>query len=464
MHAYSWSRPARTAGTERARTVEEVFGLTPERYAEVPVLDRVPLPGTGITYVTGYSGTGKSVLLRLFLADHPEAHVPGEVTDDRPLIDLFDLPLPDTLQLLGQVGLGEAFTYLTPYHRLSDGQRARARLALAYASGHRLLVIDEFLSTVDRVSAAVVAYGFQKFCRRNGVSAVVATAHGDLGDQLGPDHTVVLDYNGAKTVTTGPGIATAPFRDTTVIRPGEPADYESMERFHYMGGLDVPVEAFDMEVHVAEVNGVVAAAKVLSPPYPRSWERHSVFRDVNEALTVSRRTVVHPVFRSVGLAGRLCDPALAARPAVFIRSALGRFQPFPLSAGYTEVEVDTAQNTELARRADELAAGGLKGLGAAERALLRERAVQMLTAEYHQYRDIAGLPALEPPADQSVRTWFARCVEVMDEERLATVVKPFPMAGFVSRSSAGVDETVARAASASASESVHVAAQPGVTL
>lgn len=114
MHAYSWSRPARTAGTERARTVEEVFGLTPERYAEVPVLDRVPLPGTGITYVTGYSGTGKSVLLRLFLADHPEAHVPGEVTDDRPLIDLFDLPLPDTLQLLGQVGLGEAFTYLTP--------------------------------------------------------------------------------------------------------------------------------------------------------------------------------------------------------------------------------------------------------------------------------------------------------------------------------------------------------------
>ncbi|MFG3284426.1 hypothetical protein [Streptomyces sp. NPDC048111] len=446
MRTYSWSRPPRVGGSERIRAVEDIFGLTPDRFTAVPVLDEVAVPDTGITYVTGYSGTGKSLLLRLFLADHPEAHVPQDVVDDRPLVELFDGPLSRTLHLLGQVGLGEAFTYLTPYARLSDGQQARARLALAYAGGHRLLVVDEFLSTVDRVSAAVVAYAFQKFCRRNGVSAVVATAHDDLAAPLGPDHTVVLDHNGVKRIPPAPQAPLAPFREHTVVRPGELADFQRMERFHYMGGLDVPPEAFDLRVWVAEVNGVAAGAKVLSPPYPRSWERHAVFREVNAALTVSRRTVVHPVFRGLGLAGMLCDPALAEQPAVFIRSALGRFQPFPVRAGYAEVPVDLAEGTQLDLRTAELLAHGLSDEPSDEElGLLRERGAEMLLAEYRQYRDLGGLTPLGPAAERPVGTWFGRCVAVMTTDQLVALVRPFPMAGFAWRTPAPAQDATAEA-------------------
>ncbi|MEU8539749.1 hypothetical protein AB0C52_07060 [Streptomyces sp. NPDC048717] len=442
MHSYSWSRPAFGGGTESSRIITSVFGLSDDRFTAVPVLEDVIVPSTGITYVTGYSGAGKSKLLELFRSQHPEAHVPSgpaDPADDRPLVELFDMPLQKTLSLLGQVGLGEAFTYLTPYNRLSDGQRARARLALAYSESRRLLVIDEFLSTLDRESARIAAYGFQRFCRRNGVSAVVATAHDDLVGALGPDLLIKLDYNGEKNVVQQPCLAAIPFEETVRIRPGSLADYEELARFHYMGGLDVPPDAFDIRVHVAEVSGKVAGVKVLSSPYPNAWQRFREFREVNEALTISRRTVVHPVFRSIGLAHRLCDPRLASRDHVYIRSALGRFQPFPLSAGYRSVEVADNRETELSAAVAELAvsveAAGGPGKWPGDRAkattLLRERGVELLVGEYVQYRELGGLMPLAHAELSRVRRWFTRCNDALSFEQLWEAARPFLMAGFI---------------------------------
>ncbi|MFD9123317.1 hypothetical protein [Kitasatospora sp. NPDC059571] len=440
MRAYDWSRPQLSSGGQASRSIEEIFGLGAEAFAAVPVLSGVSVPSSGLTYVTGYSGAGKSKLLELFLADHPEAHVPSAPTDDRPLLELFDLPLPEALHLLGQVGLGEAFCYLTPYRQLSDGQRTRARIALAYAGDHRLLVIDEFLSTLDRTSAQIAAYGFQRFCRRNKVSAVVATAHADLADALGPDLLITLDYNGQHTGERPDRGARTPFADRITVRRGTLADYDELSRFHYMGGLDVPPDAFDLSVQVAEVAGKVAAVKVQSPPYPRSWERFRAFRDVNESLTVSRRTVVHPVFRSLGLARIICNPQLADRPRVFIRSALGRFQPFPLSAGYREVPVASNRRTELAAAVDDLfppgdSAGGRAAAGtplsAEVTAVLRLRCVELLLNEYVQYRELAGLTPLDGNALDKVRIWFERCNELLSGDQLLSAARPLAMAGFI---------------------------------
>jgi hypothetical protein len=442
VHSYSWSRPAFGGGTEVTRTIASVFGLSDDRFAAVPVLEDVTVPSTGITYVTGYSGAGKSKLLELFLSQHPEAHVPSgpdDPLDNRPLVEIFDMPLVKTLSLLGQVGLGEAFTYLTPYHRLSDGQRARARLALAYATGRRLLVIDEFLSTLDRTSAKIAAYGFQRFCRRNGVSALVASAHDDLVSVLGPDLLIRLDYNGEKSVVHELCPPAIPFEETVRIRPGDLADYDELARFHYMGGLDVPPDAFDIRVHVAEVSGKVAGVKVLSPPYPNAWQRFREFREVNEALTISRRTVVHPVFRSIGLAHRLCDPRLALGKNVYIRSALGRFQPFPLGAGYRSVEIADNRETELSLAVAELAvsieaAGGPElwpGDRAAATVLLRERGVELLVGEYVQYRELGGLSPLAHADLSRVRRWFTRCNDALAYEQVWEAARPFPMAGFI---------------------------------
>ncbi|MFC5060561.1 hypothetical protein [Saccharothrix xinjiangensis] len=443
MTIYHWTRPAPGAGgagagaSARTDLVRELFGLTEDRFTDIPVLDAVPLGRAGITYVTGFSGTGKSKLLELFLRDNPDAWVPEEPEDDRPLIELFDLELPDVLALLGRVGLGEAFVFLTPYRRLSDGQRARARLALAYAKGKELLVVDEFLSTVDRTTAAIVAYGFQKFCRRNGISAVVATAHEDLAEALAPDVRITLDHNGSKVVEERPVPAPArPFAGRIVVERGTVEDYEALSRFHYMGGLEVPESAYDIDVHVVRVNGIVAGVHVTSAAYPRSWARHAVFAEVNEHLTISRRTVVHPTFRGIGIAAVLSDPELARRDRVFGRSALQRFQPFMLGAGYEPVDVAENRPTALSAAADDLVrrldAGDLPE-DERDRAttVLRDRAVELLVLEYEQYRELAGLDPVGDRDAAAVRRWFTRCVEVLDTDGLVAAVRAFPMAGFL---------------------------------
>ncbi|MEU7280122.1 hypothetical protein AB0A69_15235 [Streptomyces sp. NPDC045431] len=429
MTVYSWSRPPLKHTSAAIETVREIFGLSEERFTGVPVLDEVELPASGLTYVRGYSGSGKSRLLRMFLADHPEAQVPHPPTGDAPLVELLDLPLPEALSLLGQVGLGEAFVCLTPYEALSDGQKARAQLALAYARGGTLLVVDEFLSNLDRVSAKAVAYSFQRFCRKRGVSAVVATAHDDLVEALGPDLLITLDYNGSKSVVRRPCEATAPFRDEVVVREGTADDYAELARFHYMGGLDVSPEAYRVQLRALELRGRVVGVQVMSSPYPRSWERHAAYADVNETLTLVQRVIVHPVFRGIGLAGLLCDPVHSPTPWVFLRSALGRFQPFPLSVGYEAVEVASCARTELASRVARVREDGLdEGTD-----FVRERSIELLMLEYLQYRQIAGLRELDAPVLNRVRGWFARCVDTLTDEQAWASVHPFPMAGFVAR-------------------------------
>lgn len=433
MRAYDWSRPApRAAAGAASAAVEEAFGLSPDLFARVPVLSGISLPDIGITCVTGFSGSGKSKLLELFLADHPEACVPADPDDERPLVELFGGPVEHALELMGQAGLGEAFAYLTPYRHLSDGQRARARLALACASGRRLLVVDEFLSTLDRTSAAVVAYNFQRFCRRHGISALVATAHSDVLSYLGPDLHIRLDFDGVQEYS-GALVPRKPFQDRVRLRRGSLDDYAELARFHYIAELDIRPEAFEIEVHVAEIDGRVAAVALLSPPYPRSWERFAEFRAVNDGLTLSRRVVVHPVYRGIGISRLVCDPALAARPRVFLRSAQARFQPFPLALGYREVPVASNRRSDLLTAVERLAEPSADGGGDREDVvrLLRDRCVELMLDEYLQYRELAELEPVGEAARTRVAAWFGCCVEQMPVEALREAAQPFAMAGFV---------------------------------
>jgi ABC-type ATPase involved in cell division len=188
-------------------------------YAPLP-LPPVPrlLPGT-ITLLTGPSGAGKSSLLRqtrqMIAIDEPArpwidlATLP--LPDDLPLVDCFqDLPLRDTLQLLGRVGLGEAWSYLRPPTELSDGQRWRFRLARALhmaatrivaadASGagdcFPILVCDEFAALLDRVTARVVSRCLRLSIDAVGrLAALVATSHDDLEPALKPDTVIDCDF------------------------------------------------------------------------------------------------------------------------------------------------------------------------------------------------------------------------------------------------------------------------------
>ena len=237
--------PTPPVRSRSAATIVRWFGLreaiehraraahgSPPAPAQSPIaLDLAP--GT-VTLVTGPSGAGKSSLLRdaQRVVDVPAAHpitwidLASVALPDVPIIDCFDREnhrdepdraLRETLLTLARVGLAEAWTYLRTPAELSDGQRWRLRLALAFDRARRVtdanpnacvvLIADEFAALLDRVTACVVARSLRRMIAPNArVAALVATSHRDLSRALSPDVLVSCDF-GRITTRTAPTIA-----------------------------------------------------------------------------------------------------------------------------------------------------------------------------------------------------------------------------------------------------------------
>ncbi len=169
-------------------------------------------PGT-IILVSGPSGSGKSLLLRKVcsrLSARAILSLDSITIPDDALVDCFqDEPLETTLSLLSRVGLGEAWSYFRKPSQLSEGQRWRAKLALAL---HRLrntekpvLVIDEFCAVLDRLTAAIVARALRRMIDAHpNLCAIVATSHDDLIRALEPDVVVRCDF-GKTTIVARSG-------------------------------------------------------------------------------------------------------------------------------------------------------------------------------------------------------------------------------------------------------------------
>lgn len=183
------------------------FGLVAVPAAGAPRPDPVlvtrvlAMPAGSVVLVTGPSGCGKSCLLRGVARGARAAgervidssSLVGRAASDRPIVDLFALPLARTLGVLAGAGLGEARLWARASGELSDGQRARLGVALAAArvgprgTSPALLVLDEFCSTLDRVTARCVARTLRRWAGGSLCRVVCATAHDDLVADLSPD-------------------------------------------------------------------------------------------------------------------------------------------------------------------------------------------------------------------------------------------------------------------------------------
>ncbi len=229
------SGPARPlAPSERLLRVASIFGLRlaqhhssarrasarPGSNLAAGAIDARLAPG-GLAFITGPSGVGKSLALqalrrRLGDASLSEGGFPAPGDRRRPLADLSPLPLDAWLATLARAGLAEAPLWRMPYSSLSEGQRARARLALLLAeaacsparrdgSPCRTLLIDGFCEPLDRLTARSVAAALRRWLDnsppgRAAVRIVVASAHDDLLEPLRPDLVVHMPLSGPAEV------------------------------------------------------------------------------------------------------------------------------------------------------------------------------------------------------------------------------------------------------------------------
>jgi ABC-type ATPase with predicted acetyltransferase domain len=127
--------------SEAVLKTAEMFGIGLDESYEVTLFEglRVDVRPGDVVYVTGPSGSGKSVLLARMAEALREAWPDARFADlaavvltaGRTVIDLLQPPLERALKVLSAAGLADAFLLLRTPEELSDGQRWRLRLALA---------------------------------------------------------------------------------------------------------------------------------------------------------------------------------------------------------------------------------------------------------------------------------------------------------------------------------------------
>ncbi len=183
-----------------------MFGLTVERLSESATVHkcRLEINDGDIVYITGPSGSGKSVLLRELEKAVPVSEKINldeiELPAEKSLVDFIEGDFLSALKLLSTAGLNDVFCVLNQPAKLSDGQKYRFRLAAALASGRRFILADEFCTSLDRITAAVIAYNIQRYAKRNKVTFILASSQEDILLDLSPDVLVVKELSGPAEV------------------------------------------------------------------------------------------------------------------------------------------------------------------------------------------------------------------------------------------------------------------------
>ena len=187
--------------TIRTLEIAESFGLGLDKKAWT-LYDNLELDieRGDVVYVTGQSGSGKSVVLRelqRLMADAGQrvASIDDFVfADDTNVIDQLGKTTSDALGLLSMAGLNDSYLFVRKPSEMSDGQKYRLKIAKLIESGADVWVADEFGAVLDRVTAQVVASNLQRAARAVGATVIVATTHEDLKNALRPSVQITKHY------------------------------------------------------------------------------------------------------------------------------------------------------------------------------------------------------------------------------------------------------------------------------
>jgi len=333
--------------SERVVAVAEGFGLGLDKWEKFVVYDNLELKiaPTDVVYITGDSGSGKSVLLRAVKEDLGEDAIDVadvQIDEDRPLVETVGSSVEEAIELLSRVGLNDAFLFLRSYRQLSDGQRYRYRIAKLLESNRDWWILDEFAATLDRDTAKIVSFNLQKIARLEGKCVIAATTHTDLLEDLKPSVHIHKRYGKEITVKYYPNM---PAPECSLLREmrveaGTTKDWRELAAFHYRSHkIAAPRKIFCLR-RGDELCGVI----VYCYPPTTSFGRRLVLprmsmKELNEKLSVISRVVVHPKYRTIGLGEKLVRDTLelASTEYVEMSAVMAKYNPFAEKAGLKKI-------------------------------------------------------------------------------------------------------------------------------
>ena len=298
--------------TERVIGVAEGFGLGLDQWQKFVIYDNAELKigPSDIVYITGDSGSGKSVLLKALEKDIRQdmrltciniADIKPPL--GKPLIETVGKTLEEGLELLSRVGLNDAFLFLRNYEQLSDGQKYRYKIAKMMESKAQFWIMDEAMATLDRDTAKIVAYNLQKLARQQGKAVLAATTHTDLFEDLNPSVHIHKRFGREISVKYFPRNekSTCSLVSEMRIEEGTTKDWRSLSGFHYRSHKIVAPRKIFCLKRGEELCGVI----VYCYPPPTAFGRRIVLpkmsmKELNEKLSIISRVVVHPKYRTIG--------------------------------------------------------------------------------------------------------------------------------------------------------------------
>ncbi|GIU76760.1 MAG: hypothetical protein KatS3mg004_3847 [Bryobacteraceae bacterium] len=213
------SYQSRVRRTRKTHLVQQAFGISPDFINHNIIRNlSVQIAAGQVVLIVGPSGSGKTSLLSALLRPDsiPSGHAictppnyrPGSLTrlrSQKPLVELLGkADVRSALELLGIVGLSDAFVYLQRFEELSNGQQYRAALAALVASGCNVWLADEFCSNLDVLTANVVASRVQRVARKLGAALIVASSQPQtFVASLEPDLVIHLSSSTEHLVVDG---------------------------------------------------------------------------------------------------------------------------------------------------------------------------------------------------------------------------------------------------------------------
>jgi ABC-type ATPase with predicted acetyltransferase domain len=343
---FNISYETHTKITPRSLVVAEAFGLGIDEAQTFKVLDaELKISPQDIVYITGDSGSGKSVLLRAIRADLGEEAIDLSevaVDPDKPLIETVGSTVEEGLELLSKVGLNDAFLFLRTYSQLSDGQKYRYRIAKLIESKKQWWLMDEFAACLDRDTAKIIAFNLQKIARQQGKAVIAATTHSDLLEDLSPSVHVHKRFGEEIEIKYFPNnvVSQCSLIREMKVEQGTVKDWQKLCVFHYRGHKTSVVRKIFRLVRGGELCGVI----VYSYPPPACYGRRLVLprmtmQELNRQLSTINRVVIHPKYRTVGLGARLIRETLplAGTPCVELIAVMAKYSPFAEKAGMRKV-------------------------------------------------------------------------------------------------------------------------------